>query len=131
MAFVKLQGINELGGSGNIRWGRADLDRAPYRGPQLPLLKEEEAEQLLEKAYDAFYGTFDTSNPLHQQMGHTLQTVIDRSANDWYKILSWQERWVDRDGAAVMYIFVVWIVPFMHPSPAAMKHASNFLPFGT
>lgn len=117
-------------GQENLHWGRAAQDNAPYRGPQLPLLKEEEAEALLEKSYDVGQGTFDTTQPEQKHCGCTLREVLERTKNGWYELLSWNERWSDRDGVPVMYVFAVWSAPYMEPNQAALQHATQFLQFG-
>ena len=127
--FVKFQGLGEMGGGSPFAWGRADIDQAPYRGPQLPLLKNEEAESLLERAVDCFHGTFDTSLPDQRIYGHTLQEIIDRKGNGWYTIRSWNEHWGEKAGIPTMFVFVVWEYPYMAPKNNYVSQAANFIQF--
>lgn len=124
--FAKLQGLSDFGGT-PLHWGRADLDSAPYMGSSLPLLKQDEAESLLERAAILQYGTFDVSMPEQQHFDHTLQMVLERYGNRWYKIRQWLPRWGEKNRVPNLWIFVLWEVPVMQTA-ARSQYATNFIP---
>lgn len=95
----------------NLHWGRYERDGAPYRGSALPLVREEEAETLLETSVDFKYGTFDTATPEQREFGETLQEVLEAVGAGWYQLKVWNERWHDTPQGPKMYVFVVWVIP--------------------
>jgi len=121
MSFIKMREVADLNGA-PLHWGRVDEDAAPYKGPPPQFLKNSEAHHL-QRAYDVFYGTFDTSNPEQEIAGHTLQAVLDRVANNWYTMVSFNERWGERDGVPVMFTFVIWRVPYMQADKNSIPKA--------
>ncbi len=109
-------------------WGRADEDGAPYRGSAVPLLRGDDAEQLLERVTDLFYGTFNTSDPTQKHFNHTLAEVLYGYGNGWYNIKSWREQWhTPPDGPPVMYVFVVWDIPYMELKPSYNAAATHLI----
>jgi len=116
MSFLKYKrDLNER----NVHWSRASLDGAPFRGGALPILKDREFDDATERVFDVRYGTFDTSDPTqklpeHAENPRSLETILDCAANDWFKILRYNERWVDgTDGKPTIYVFVIWAEPYM------------------
>ena len=126
MSFLKYTGEVNGNGRGSVYYGRAGQDGAPFRGHGVPLLREHEFEELAERVYDAYHGTFDTSNPTMRQPpnsehGRTLQEIIERKENGWFKLLTWNERWVKKGDEPVMDVFVVWSEPYQELPQAAAQ----------
>ena len=126
MSFLKYTGETNGNGRGEIYYGRAGQDGAPFRGHGIPLLREHEFEELAERVYDAYHGTFNTAKPdmrqpANSQHGRTLQEIIERKENGWFKVLAWNERWAETDDGPVMYVFVVWSEPYQELPKAAAQ----------
>lgn len=60
LRFVKEE---ESNGRGQLHWGRADVDGAPFRGNNIPVGTEDELESKLVKTFDAHNQIFDLSDP--------------------------------------------------------------------
>lgn len=125
----KFLGVHSPDGR-NLHWGRVDLDGAPFRGNTAPLLRGDDADALLEKTFDTFCATFDTSQPQQEYYGHTLARILDGESNNWYQIRSWSERWHEKPDGPVMYIFVVWSIPHMELKQDAPGLGGSFLNTG-
>lgn len=69
---------------GPIHWQRADIDGAPYRGPEIPLLREEEFEAYAERERDIHVAVFELWNPDHLAK---YQEILDKVGNEWYTLL--------------------------------------------
>lgn len=122
----KFQGRHSPDGR-NLYWGRSDLDGAPFRGNAVPLLRNDDAEAFLERTYDTFCGTFNTSTPEQELHGQTLAKILEGESNSWYQIRSWSERWHETPAGPVMYIFVVWTIPHMELKMDAPGLGGNFI----
>jgi hypothetical protein len=114
MAFLQFQ---DNGGNGNedVHWGRSDLAGVPFRGNEVPLLKDEEYEGNVERVADCKFGTFDTSNPSQTKMGRTYQEVLAGIAIDWMKLLHREHMpsdALDEQGAPKMFVYIEWLEPF-------------------
>ena len=111
MSFLKFHHQTEGNARGDVHWSRASRDGAPFRGSQLPLLKEEEYENLSERVYDANVETFDTDDPEQKEK---LQSILDAAANGWYKVLCMDRKWIENktDGTAKMYVYIEWVAPY-------------------
>lgn len=113
MSFIKQQQLAQAGNRGNVFWHRASVDQAPFRGTEVPLLRDNEFEALAERVWDTRFGTFDTSQPDMQIMGRTLQDVLDGFKAGLYQILLHDHRWVDREHGPVMFRYLEWAEPYM------------------
>ncbi len=74
------------GGSarGNVYWGRADRDGAPFRGAAPPTASEEELEDRLQKVADPHNRMFDLNNP---EDNKAYLEVMDMWANGWANVV--------------------------------------------
>ena len=129
-SFLKFTSETNGNGRGEIHWGRARQDGAPYRGHGVPLLRDHEFEELSEQVWDSYHGTFDTSKPEMVQPsdsvhGRTLQFIIEAKENNWFRLLDWNTKWIERDGEPVMYVFVVWSEKYQEISPATIEGKIN------
>jgi hypothetical protein len=120
MSFLKYQN-HTTDDRGQVHWARADRDGAPFRGSQVPLLRDEEFEELAERVYDANIETFDTSDPEQKK---ALQSILDASANGWFKVLCMDRKWVvnDNEGTARMYVYIEWVEPYQEISSSKLRN---------
>jgi len=127
MSFLKFLG-EKGNGRGEVYFGRANQDGAPFRGHGSPLLRDHEFEELAEKVYDTYVGVFDTSKPEMLQPdgdkdhGRTLQQIMEAKANNnWFVIHDYQTTWGEgEDGKPVMFVYVVWSEQYLElPQSAA------------
>lgn len=72
------------GDRGDLLWGRADLDNAPFRGPAVPMMTAEEMEERAVKVYDPQARTFDMSDPADAK---DYLNILDCIYNGWWKQL--------------------------------------------
>lgn len=113
MGFIKSQKAVK-----DLHWSRAQQDGAPFRGEKIPLLKEEEAQQLLEKVIDSKIATFDTTKPEQRFHGRTYQEVLDGITGGWFKLLAPRQfKWADsdplKDLPPRMFVYVEWGEAYM------------------
>jgi hypothetical protein len=117
MSFIKFQ---ESKKEKDLYWHRAAQDGAPFRGPVVPALKEEEFQKLTERVIDSKCAIFDTSEPDEVKHGRTYQQVLDGISNGWFKLLSPRQfKWVERpDGKTTILAYIEWGEVYMelHPS---------------
>lgn len=107
MSFLKYLDVPG-GDRGNLSWGRAGIDGAPFRGPAGLMLKEEQWENLSERVYDARVETFDLSKPDQLE---AYQAVMDRASNKWYKILACDRQFLKED--RTWLVLVEYLIPHM------------------
>jgi hypothetical protein len=69
----------------DLHWGRAEQDGAPFRGKNVPLLREGEADTRLATVNDTFSQTFDLSVP-EDRAGYIK--VLDMITNGWAKLIN-------------------------------------------
>lgn len=116
MSFLKQQKTLQGDPRGSIWWHRAGVDGAPFRGKSLPLLKEHEYEDKVERVWDCHYGIFDTTKPAQTIDGRTLQWVMDAAMSGWVKIIYRDHRWVETEEGAAMLQYVEWSEPYQELS---------------
>jgi|TARA_R110000824_G_scaffold111917_8_gene260781 hypothetical protein len=120
MSFLKFHQQTDGNGRGDVHWSRASRDGAPFRGDKIPLLRDEEYENLSERVYDANVETFDTSD---QEQKDKLKQVLDASANGWYKVLCMERKWLKLDdGGVKMCVYVEWVEPYQEISPSKLRN---------
>lgn len=94
---------------GPLNFNRAHLDGMPYRGPVLPLLREEEYEEYTDVVEDAGCATFDLSNEEHCQR---WAKIMDQAVNGWTRVISKHLHWQPQaDGSARCFLFAEWTKP--------------------
>jgi hypothetical protein len=112
MSFLKYeedQKLREGNGRGSISWNRAHIDGAPWRGPSYPL-REEEYTDFTEEVQDFDADVFDIRNPEEHAK---FREIMDRAANNWYRILDYDKKWVTNDqGQSTVLVYLMWTVPF-------------------
>lgn len=64
---------------GKLHWHRARHDGVPFRGSAIPMLKDEEFDELAEKTYDTEVRQFNTAIPADLI---ALQEIYDKWANN-------------------------------------------------
>ena len=108
MSLIKYQddqGVTEGNGRGPLHFGRAHVDKMPFRG-NAPMLKEEEYDDLTETVYDGFVFLFDITKPDHLTK---LQLIVDRSVNGWYHMHKMSEQFVPQpNGTLKVFVYCVW-----------------------
>jgi len=93
---------------GNEYWDRSHIDGIPFRGHHAPVLREAEYEALAERVYDAKVDTFDMSDPEQRER---YQTILDRAANKWYRVLACDRQFVESKLSWLVYL--EWVEPYM------------------
>lgn len=118
MSFLKYQRQN-VEAQQHVFFNRADRDGAPFRGAEIPFLREAEWEALTQRVCDTKWGLFCTADPECRQPpgdpnGRTYAEVLDGITASWFELLSpRQYRWSkDADGNPVMYVYVEWAEPY-------------------
>lgn len=104
---------------GRLSWS-AHLD-APFRGSQIPLLKDSEFDDRLVTIRDFKFKEFD----LHDEdQRRTYQEVMDRIVNGWYQFHT-REFAKDETGR-VRYVYVEWSQTYTVESPSrSTNHVGN------
>jgi len=118
MSFLKYQRPAEQNGQ-KLFFGRADRDGAPFRGTDVPMLKDEEFEELTQRVCDSKWGLFDTSQPEmrmppNDPNGRTYTEVLDGVTAGWFQLICpRQYKWGKAaDGEPKMYIYIEWAEPY-------------------
>jgi|JI10StandDraft_1071094.scaffolds.fasta_scaffold264021_1 hypothetical protein len=86
--------------SSSLHWGRAAVDGAPFRGVP-SLMRDEEFEARTIRVSDAKVQMFDLSKPEHLA---TYQTILDRAANGWYRIIHVDRTWAPEKTHMMVYV---------------------------
>ena len=71
-------------GRGPLHWGRADIDGAPFCGPPLPPMPEEEIESRSVRVADPCNRIFDLQDPAENT---AYLDILDGIANGWFQLL--------------------------------------------
>lgn len=120
MSFLKY--TRETGDSqSSLHFHRADVDGAPFRG-SVPLLREEEYQQYVERVHDVHVRLFDIADETDRR---DLQEVLDRTGNKWYEILDYEKKWVVRKDAITIMVYLVWSIPHMQFSAGKLQAESG------
>lgn len=83
MSLLKYRDV-ESGSAGRLHWQRADLDGAPYSGPEMPLLRDSEFEAFAERRHDVHAKVFELWKP--EDLLEYSQ-ILDKVANRWYTLI--------------------------------------------
>lgn len=113
--FKKFHNITESQGA-QVHWHRAPVDRAPFRGNDIPMLRDEEFEERVERVEDCYFATFDTSKPEQTFHNRTLSWIMDAHRAGWVVILFRQHTWHVVDGRPVMFQYIEWSEPYQEIS---------------
>lgn len=103
-SLVKFASRIDGGDRGKLYWGRADIDGAPFRGQQPPLLSQEEFEARVTKVADVKNGTFRT---WVEEDNKGYLDVLDKIANSWAECV-FVERWRDVESGRHA-VYIEWI----------------------
>jgi hypothetical protein len=76
------------------------------------MLKEHEYEDKVERVWDCYCGTFDTSKPEQTINDRTLQWILDAAMSGWVRVISRQHQWGEVDGKPVMFQYIEWGEPY-------------------
>jgi hypothetical protein len=106
-----------------LQWGRIEEDGLPFRGPSVPMLRNEEYEDRLVRVADAKNGTFFTGDPVQNR---AYLQIMDRCANGWYRPI-YVERWRE-PGIPQHYIYLEWVELFMEDGSPVRARQSDALP---
>lgn len=82
-SLVKYFGMTERKGV-PLHWNRADLDGAPFRGKQVPMLMGEEFEDRTVRVADANAEYFDITEADEKKR---FLEVLDGAANGWFQVV--------------------------------------------
>lgn len=111
-SLVKFMGKTNGGKRGNLYWGRADIDGAPYRGPMPALMTNEEMDERLVRVADPYNRIFDLSIPTDNK--HYLDTV-DMIVNGLARLM-FIKRVITRnkkDDRIRVRVYLEWVVVVM------------------
>jgi hypothetical protein len=79
-SLVRFMNQKNGGDRGQLHWGRADVDGAPFRGHAPLTMTEDEADTRLVRLLDMKVKTFDLDNPDDVK---AYTDVLDKIANGW------------------------------------------------
>lgn len=103
MSLLKYRDVQQRDSRGVTHWTRADIDGAPYRGKQIPLLREAEFEEFAERVKDVKVKMFQLWEP-DQLLAY--QDVLDKCANNWWTLLKDREMEVrEKNSFVVLCIY--------------------------
>jgi hypothetical protein len=123
MSFLKFQDDPAYSG---LHWQRADRDGAPFKGSAIPLLREEEFEDLAERVHDTKCGIFDISDPECLVHGRTYQQVTDGLKAGFFQLLSARRyKWAKRKGKVTMLVYVEWAETSMQLPKHVLRQLST------
>jgi hypothetical protein len=92
---------------GNLFFSERVLgDQIPFRGVDVPPLKDEELDEL-EVRHTAHVRTFDTSSPEDLK---EYEIIVQRAVAGWYSVLERSHHWDDQKKC--MLVYVEWVVPY-------------------
>jgi hypothetical protein len=104
MSFLKFQ--EDPNSDKDLHWQRADRDGAPFKGSSIPLLKEEEFEELAERVHDCQVAILDVNDP---EDGVTYKRIMDGCRCGYFHLLAPRKyKWVERKGKLTMMVYVEW-----------------------
>ena len=107
MSLVKYYGDKDGNGRGQLWWGRADKDGLPFRGRQVPHLKEEEFEERLVMVGDAKAELFDVTEDNETRQRYLW--VVDRIVNGHFVCLHREHHFSD----GKMLVYIEWVERYM------------------
>lgn len=103
---------------GPLSFARAHADGMPFRG-EPTMLREEEYHQVCETVYDVEIDIFDISIPDQKAK---LKEILDRAANQWYRILAMDRKWAtDANGNDTVKVYVTWAAPYKEVNKSKME----------
>jgi len=106
--LIKFINRTDGNGRGNLYWGRADVDGLPFRGPEAPLLREEEFDDRLVRVADPKNGTFYTGD---EEQNKKYLEVMDGAANGWFHVM-FVDRWREEDDK-YHHVYLEWLEYFL------------------
>ena len=109
-SLIKFIDKTDGNGRGQLYWGRASVDGLPFRGPEAPLLREEEFDDRLVRV---------------AEQNKTYLEVMDSAANGWFHIM-FIDRWREEDDKH-HYVYLEWLEYFLEdgqPAKAAVPGGS-------
>jgi hypothetical protein len=93
-------------GRGKVFWGRSEADGLPFRGPEAPMLTNEEYEDRLVRIHDPKNGIFDVTN---EEENKRYLEIMDGLANGWYQLI-----YINRQfDEAKALVYVEWLESYM------------------
>lgn len=93
---------------GNLYWGRANDDGAPFRGKKAPLLRDNEFEKQAERVEDGHVEIFDLSDPEQKKR---YEEILDAAINQWYTI--YFRDWKYSEKRDTWLVLVEWSEAYM------------------
>lgn len=103
-------------GRGNLFWGRANVDGAPFRGMLPPNFTEEEFEARAHRVADPDNRTFYTGS---KEENKAYLDIMDAICNGWAQLI-YVERWRE-PGDIHHYVYIEWVKYYMEDgAPAAL-----------
>ena len=121
--FLKFHEHTDGNGRGTIHWNRAHLDGAPYRGKVIPLLKDEEFEELSERVWDTKSDMFDLADPDQRKQYHK---VLDMIMAQWCQCLHRQHiSGEDENGNPTMFVYIEWAEPYQEISASKLERLKS------
>lgn len=109
-----LKYVEESGGDsrGRLFWGRAGIDKAPFRGQQPPMLRDEEFRRLAERVYDADVRVFHL---WLEDDRKAYQDVLDKIINNYYRPI--RREYLPVPEQKSFAVLLEWGVPRMEIDP--------------
>ncbi len=119
MSLLKYRGETD---GGNVHWlQRSELDGAPYRGSQVPMMRDEEFDHYAQRVKDAKVRVFKLWEPKDLA---EYQNVLDHCANSWWTLLRDVEQFIP---AKENYLVLCsWLENFIEVAPEHVDAARTY-----
>jgi hypothetical protein len=108
--LFQFMGRDSGNGRGELHWGRADEDNAPFRGSPLPPMPDEEYENRAVKVYDFNNRTFNVNDP---DDNRAYSEVMQMVTNGRAVLVDRQRKEEFFEGRLCVWIYLEWTVPYM------------------
>jgi len=124
-SLVKFRNQIDGGNRGMLFWGRAVVDGLPFRGPQAPMLRQEEYEARVVRVADPQNGTFKT---WVQGENDAYRKVMDMILNGWAQCI-FVERWRDAETDRHV-VYIEWAQYYMEDGAPTSLQSPQELSYG-
>lgn len=108
-SILRYAGLTTASNGAPLSWNRAEIDGLPFRGPQAPMLREDEFYENTVTVADVKVRFFDMDKP--QDLADYTQ-VMERAANQLYTVL-----FIQRFLNGTMKHYVEWAERYIEPRP--------------
>ena len=116
-SLIKFMSEKSSNGRGKLHWARAGEDGAPFRGPQAPMMTEEEFDERLVRVGDPQIEIFDIGDPEQRAL---YKAVMDRIVNGWAQCQFVERQFAPATSSWIVYI--EWVEYFMEDGMPMASH---------